>query len=84
MPIDVDLFLRSRRGGHAVPSITVELFKGRTIEQKRQFVAAVTEASVQIFGVKREVVRIRFDEMERDQLARGGALYVDMETPAKP
>ena len=67
-----------------MPSITVEMFKGRTVEQKRQFVEAVTDACIRIFGVKREVVRIRFDEFERDQLARGGALYVDMETTTKP
>jgi 4-oxalocrotonate tautomerase len=66
-----------------MPSITVELFKGRTLEQKRRFVVAVTRASVEAFGVRPEVVRVRFAEMERDQLARGGVLYVDMESSMK-
>lgn len=67
-----------------MPSITVEMFKGRSLEQKRAFVAAVTEAAVRHFGVKPEVVRIRFAEMERSDLARGGKLYSDVETtPAR-
>lgn len=66
-----------------MPSITVELFKGRTIEQKRKFVAALTDATVRTLGVKPEIVRIRLVEMERDDLARGGVLYADMESPAR-
>jgi 4-oxalocrotonate tautomerase len=70
------------RTGHRrweVPSITVELFKGRTLEQKRRFVAAVTDAAVTILAVKPEIVRIRLVEMERDELARAGKLYIDRE-----
>lgn len=62
-----------------MPSITVELFAGRSLEQKRRFVAAVTEAAVTTLGVKPEVVRIRLVETERDALARGGKLYIDRE-----
>jgi 4-oxalocrotonate tautomerase len=62
-----------------MPSITVEMFKGRSLEQKRAFVAAVTEAAVRHFGVKPEIVRIRFAEMDRSDLARGGKLYSDTE-----
>lgn len=66
-----------------MPSINVELFKGRSIEQKRQFVAAVTDAAVRHLGATPEMVRIRFLELERDQLAKGGTLYVDMEAGAR-
>lgn len=49
-----------------MPSINVELFKGRSIEQKRQFVAAVTDAAVCHLGATPEMVRIRFLELKRD------------------
>jgi 4-oxalocrotonate tautomerase len=61
----------------AMPNITVELFKGRTIEQKRAFVAEVTETTVRILKVKPEAVRIRLVEMELWDLANGGALDCD-------
>ena len=60
-----------------MPNITVELFTGRTIEQKRAFVAEVTETTVRILRVKREAVRIRLVEMEPWDLANGGELECD-------
>ena len=47
-----------------MPNITVELFSGRTLEQKRAFVAEVTDSTVRILKVKPESVRIRLVEME--------------------
>jgi 4-oxalocrotonate tautomerase len=60
-----------------MPNITVELFTGRTLEQKREFVAAVTESTVRILKVKPEAVRIRLVEMEMWDLANSGELECD-------
>ena len=60
-----------------MPNITVELFTGRTIEQKRAWVAEVTESTVRILKVNPEAVRIRLVEMEPWDLANGGALECD-------
>jgi 4-oxalocrotonate tautomerase len=60
-----------------VPNITVELLSGRTLDQRREFAAAVTEAAVDILKAKRTSVRIRFDEIEREDVANAGVLESD-------
>ena len=57
-----------------MPNITVEMLSGRTIGQRREFVEAVTEAAVAILKAKRASVRIRFDEIEKSDVANGGTL----------
>ncbi len=61
-----------------MPNITVELFTGRTLEQKRAFVAAVTKDTVEILKVRPQAVRIRLVEMETWDLANGGQLESDL------
>jgi 4-oxalocrotonate tautomerase len=60
-----------------MPNITVEIFRGRTLDQRRQFVKDVTDAAVTAFGIAPEGVRITFFEIERHDLARGGRLFSD-------
>jgi 4-oxalocrotonate tautomerase len=60
--------------GAAMPNITVELLSGRTMDQRREFAEAVTEAAVSILKAKRPAVRIRFDEIEKSDVANGGVL----------
>lgn len=57
-----------------MPNITVELLSGRSMDQRREFVEAVTDAAVDILKARREAVRIRFDEIERADVANGGVL----------
>jgi 4-oxalocrotonate tautomerase len=57
-----------------MPNITVELLSGRTVDQRRAFVEAVTEAAVTILKANRPSVRIRFDEIEKGDVANGGVL----------
>ena len=45
--------------------ITLELFSGRTLEQKRAFVAEVTDATVRILKVKPEAGRPPVDGKPR-------------------
>ncbi|SCD31011.1 tautomerase family protein [Streptomyces sp. PpalLS-921] len=65
-----------------MPNITVEIFEGRTLDQRRQFVEGVTEAAVKAFGIDPEGVRITFFEIGRQDLARGGRLFSDKAAPA--
>ena len=60
-----------------MPNITVELLSGRTLDQRREFVAAVTDAAIAILGAKRESVRIVFQEIEKTDVANGGTLAAD-------
>ncbi|WP_238163739.1 sodium:solute symporter family transporter [Kribbella pittospori] len=60
-----------------MPNITVELLSGRTLDQRREFVAAVTESAIAILGAKRESVRIVFTEIEKTDVANGGVLVAD-------
>jgi 4-oxalocrotonate tautomerase len=60
-----------------MPNITVELLSGRTLDQRRDFAAAVTNAAVEILNAKLETVRIRFDEIEKEDVANAGVLESD-------
>jgi 4-oxalocrotonate tautomerase len=59
----------------AMPIITVKMAKGRTIEQKQQFVEALTKEAVRILNVKEEWVTVIFDEYERENWASNGQLH---------
>ena len=60
-----------------MPNISVELLSGRTMDQRREFVTAVTEAAISILNAKRESVRIVFTEIEKSDVANGGTLVSD-------
>lgn len=66
-----------------MPNITVEIFSGRTLDQRREFVRGVTDAAVNAFGISPEGVRITFFEIEKHDLARGGELLGDRATSAQ-
>ncbi|WP_203364362.1 tautomerase family protein [Bacillus sp. REN10] len=58
-----------------MPIITVQLAKGRTVEQKQQFVAAVTKEAGQKLNVKEEWVTVIFEEYDRENWASNGQLH---------
>lgn len=58
-----------------VPVITVKIAKGRTIEQKQQFVEAITNEAVNILNVQKEWVTVIFDEYDRENWATDGQLH---------
>ena len=60
-----------------MPTINVQLFEGRTLEQKRAFVQAVTEATVNTLGGAPESVDILIHEIKREHWATGGKLWSD-------
>ncbi|WP_371861159.1 4-oxalocrotonate tautomerase [Pseudoduganella lutea] len=59
----------------SMPTINVQLFEGRTPEQKRAFVQAVTQATVETLGSSPESVDIILHEVKREHWATGGKLW---------
>jgi 4-oxalocrotonate tautomerase len=60
-----------------MPTIRVELFAGRTVEQKRAFAQALTEAAVRTLGGKPEGVDVIFTDVQPHDWATGGKLWSD-------
>lgn len=60
-----------------MPSIHVHLFEGRTVEQKRAYAAALTEATVRVLGGSPEAVDVVFTDVARHDWATGGRLWSD-------
>ena len=58
-----------------MPTIHVEMFEGRTPEQKKNLVKALTQAVVDTLGSKHESVDIILTDIRRDQWATGGELW---------
>ncbi len=64
-----------------MPLIIVEMWEGRTIEQKRQLVADITSAVMKV-GASRESVQIIIKDNPKHNWATGGTLASD-ELPQK-
>ncbi len=60
-----------------MPIIHVHLFEGKTLEQKRKLVSAMTESVVKSLDVKPESVRILIHNTSRNDLAVAGVLTSD-------
>lgn len=60
-----------------MPTIRVELFAGRTLEQKRALAAALTDATVRVLGGSADAVDVVFQDVERHDWASGGQLWID-------
>ncbi len=60
-----------------MPIIHIDLFKGRTVDQKRAMVKRVTEAISETLNCPKEAVSIIIKEMEFENYAKGGKLEID-------
>lgn len=58
-----------------MPTIRVELMEGRTPEQKKNLVKALTEAVVETLGSKPESVDVVLYDVQRGNWATGGQLW---------
>ena len=65
-----------------MPTLRVEMFAGRTVEQKRALARELTEATVRALGVPASAVEVLFYDIERSDWAVGGTLCSD--PPAAP
>ena len=60
-----------------MPRVTIQAFRGRTPEQKRELARRITEATVETFKVNAENVIIVFDEIDFGNYSKGGVLESD-------
>lgn len=60
-----------------MPTIRVELFEGRTLEQKRALAQALTDATVRTLGGSPDGVDILFFDIAKHDWATGGRLWSD-------
>ena len=58
-----------------MPTINVQMFEGRSAEQKREFVRAVTEATCRTLGCEPGSVDIIIQDVSRENWATGGKLW---------
>ena len=64
-----------------MPTIRVEMFAGRTLEQKRALAQALTEATVKTLGGSPEAVDVLFYDIERSNWSTAGQLWSDKGVP---
>ncbi|MFC3108129.1 4-oxalocrotonate tautomerase [Undibacterium arcticum] len=60
-----------------MPTINVQLFADRTLEQKRAFIKAVTEATCLTLGSSPESVEIIIQDMKGEDWAPGSKPWSD-------
>jgi 4-oxalocrotonate tautomerase len=58
-----------------MPTIRVEMFEGRTPEQKKNLVKAITQAVVDTLGSKAEGVDVILYDIKKTDWATGGELW---------
>ncbi len=58
-----------------MPTIRVEMFEGRTPEQKKNLVKALTQAAVDTLGSKPESVDVILFDIKKTEWASGGVLW---------
>jgi 4-oxalocrotonate tautomerase family enzyme len=67
-----------------MPVVVVQLWEGRSVEQKRALVRALTDAMVVHADASPEHLHVAIQEYPRESWARGGVLATDLEGHEKP
>ncbi len=67
-----------------MPTLRVELFAGRTVEQKRALALALTEACVKTLGGTAAAVDVVFYDIQKHDWASAGQLWSDKAAAAPP
>lgn len=57
-----------------MPTYHIELFEGRSVEEKRKLVEAVTRVTTEVLGSSPESVDIVITDVKRENWATGGKL----------
>lgn len=64
-----------------MPTLRVELFEGRTPEQKRALAQELTAACVRVLGGSPDGIDVVFYDIARQDWATGGVLWSDKGKP---
>ena len=60
-----------------MPLIEVHLLEGRTPEQKKALLAAITKAVQESIGARLETIKIWIEEFSQKEYMSGGVWYAD-------
>jgi 4-oxalocrotonate tautomerase len=60
-----------------MPVVTIQMYEGRTIEQKRELVEAITEVVVRIAKTTAEATDVIIQDIPRHNWAKAGKLASD-------
>jgi 4-oxalocrotonate tautomerase len=60
-----------------MPIVHVELFAGRSLEQKRELVRGITEVVARTCGVAPDGIHVLINEMSRENWGRGSVVHID-------
>lgn len=60
-----------------MPFVTVHMWEGRSVDQKRALTRAITEAMVEHAGAKRDALHVVISEYPMENWARAGVLGID-------
>ena len=66
-----------------MPNIFIQTIEGRSVDEKRNLANKITHDVVEVFNVDPEVVNITFINVKREDLARGGKLFIDRQEKYK-
>ena len=61
-----------------MPNVTIEWLEGRTLDQRRKVIEAITDALVEHADANRERVQVTFRDMSKENWGRGGVLGCDL------
>jgi 4-oxalocrotonate tautomerase len=60
-----------------MPTIIVEAFEGRTLDQRRDLAKGITEVVAKVYKVEPSAVTIKFRDQSKQDVARAGKLACD-------
>lgn len=60
-----------------MPVVTIQMWPGRTVEQKRKLTKAVTDAMIEHANVKPDGLHVIIQEVPLENWARAGVLGID-------
>ena len=60
-----------------MPTIHVEMFEGRTLDQRRKLVKELTDGTCKALGVQPDSVQIILTDIKKENWAEAGKLFSD-------
>ena len=66
-----------------MPIVTVAMYEGRTLDQKRELVKGITDVVARVTGNTPDAVHVVIEDVKRENWAIGGRLHPDRQ-PAQP
>jgi 4-oxalocrotonate tautomerase len=60
-----------------MPMINVQMFEGRTLDQRRKLVKELTDATCKALGVQPDSVQVVLTDVKKENWAEAGKLFSD-------